>query len=166
MGRPLNLPADFHEHNFLDLMKTINHGRHRIRLLAMHHIQSGESLKVVAKMVGTHWISIQRWLKRFKLSGFSGLYESRRSGAPRRLKAKEVAFISETVKRLSDKKTGGYITGKQLHQMLQDQYQVTCSLRTIYNTLHRLNFSWISSRSMHPKSCEAQQDAYKKTLPL
>ena len=44
MSRPLILPDNFQEHDFLDLMKKEPHPRKRIRLLAMHHIQLGKSL--------------------------------------------------------------------------------------------------------------------------
>jgi len=47
--------------------------------------------------------------------------------------------------------------------MLLEEYGVKCSLRTVYNTIHRLGFSWITSRSMHPKSNQEIQNTYKKT---
>ena len=48
MGRKLILPEDFKSHDFLKIMRTMKHARNRIRLLAMHHIQLGKSLKNVA----------------------------------------------------------------------------------------------------------------------
>ncbi len=165
MGRKLILPDGFEKHNFLKIMKQMKHGRNRIRLLAMHHIQLGKSLKAVSRIVQSHWITVQQWLKRFKAHGFDGLYESKRSGAPRKIQKQEEEFISGKLSTLSTAKTGGYITGKQIHQMLIDKYSVQCSLKTIYNALHRLNFSWITSRSIHPKSNIETQEQYKKTLP-
>ena len=63
MGRKLTLPEDFKDHDFLKIMKTMKHGRNRIRLLAMHHIQLGKSLKDIAKIVQHHWVTVQQWLK-------------------------------------------------------------------------------------------------------
>ena len=71
-----------------------------------------------------------------------------------------------TINNLNDSKTGGYITGKELHNMLVEKYDAKCSLKTIYNTLYRLGFSWITSRSIHPKTKQKVQDEYKKTLPI
>lgn len=166
MGRKLTLPNGFEKHDFLKIMKKTKHGRNRIRLLAMHHIQLGKSLKMVSKIVQSHWVTVQKWLKRFKDHGFDGLYESKRSGAPRKIQKREDKFISETLSTLSTAKTGGYTTGKEIHKILIDKYSVQCSLKTIYNALHRLNFSWITSRSIHPKSNIETQEQYKKTLPL
>lgn len=145
-------------------MKKESHGRNRIRLLAMHHLQLGKSLKSVAELVRLHWTTVQAWLQRFREFGFTGLFESHRSGAPRKLQAEQESFLSDKIKKLSEDKTDGYITGKELHRMLIDKYNTKCSLKTIYNSLHRLGFSWITSRSIHPKSNTEVQNAYKKTL--
>ncbi len=164
MARPLILPQGFHEHNFLLLMKKESHGRNRMRLLAMHHLQSGKSLKFVSELVQSHCSTVQAWLQRFREFGFNGLFESHRSGAPRKLQTAQENFLSEKIRTLSEDKINGYITGKELHQILIDKYNTQCSLKTVYNVLHRLGFSWITSRSIHPKSSEAAQAAYKKTL--
>lgn len=166
MSRPLILPDNFQEHDFLDLMKKEPHPRKRIRLLAMYHLQLGRSLKAVSGLVQYHWATVQRWLKQFKKHGFKGLSESHRSGAPRKLTVQQEECLSSKIEELSLNKVNGYITGKELHRMLVEQYNVQCSLRTIYNSLHRLGFSWITSRSMHPKSNAEIQDAYKKTSPI
>ena len=60
MGHKLTLPEDFKDHDFLKIMRKIKHGSNRIRLLAMHHIQLGKSLKDIAKIVQCHWITVQQ----------------------------------------------------------------------------------------------------------
>lgn len=146
-------------------MKKEHHKRNSFRLLALHHLQSGKSLIVVSKIVKVHWQTVQSWLKRFGKDGFDGIYESQRSGAPRKVNLSKEKIISEKIKTLSESKTGGHITGKELQQILAQEHNVNCSLKTVYNTLNRLGFSWITSRSMHPKSNQEVQDSYKKTLP-
>ena len=76
MSRPLILPNDFQKHDFLDLIKKEPHPRKRIRLLAMHHIQLGKSLKAVSALVQYHWATVQRWLKQFKKYSFEGLSDT------------------------------------------------------------------------------------------
>jgi transposase len=166
MGRKLKLPNGFEKHNFLKMMNKMKHGRNRIRLLAMHHIQLGKSLIMVSQIVEVHWVTVQKWLKRFKEEGFAGLYESPRSGAPRKIQKEEEEFISEKLSALSTSKTDGYITGNQMHQTLIDKYNTKCCLKTVYNSMHKLKFSWITSRSIHPKSNLDTQSQYKKNLPL
>ena len=143
-------------------MNHESHGRNRVRLLAMHHIQLGKTFKAISAIVMHHWKTVQSWLRRFRDNGFEGLFESQRSGAPRKLSTKQETVLFNKINGLSVSKTGGYITGKELHHMLIEQYGAKCALRTVYNTIHRLGFSWITSRSIHPKSNQEIQDAYKK----
>ena len=163
MARPILLPDGFADYDFKVMMKREPHGRNRVRLLAMHHLQLGQSLKYVAKIVDVHWKTVQSWLKRFRISGFSGLFESPRSGAPKKITGKAERWLSKKIHTLSEAKTGGYITGKELQQLLLKKHGISCTLKTIYNKLHQLNYSWITSRSMHPKSSAKAQDGYKKT---
>jgi transposase len=144
------------------MMHHESHGRNRVRLLAMHHIQSGKTFKEISAIVMHHWQTVQSWLRRFRNDGFKGLFESQRCGAPRKLSAKQESAIFDKINELSTSKTGGYITGKELHSMLIELYGAKCALRTVYNTIHRLGFSWITSRSIHPKSNQEIQDEYKK----
>jgi hypothetical protein len=39
---------------------------------------------------------------------------------------------------------------------------VSYSLTKIYRLLHRLNFSWVTSRSKHPKQSQDAQEDFKK----
>ena len=162
----LILPQGFQDHDFLLMMKHESHGRNRIRLLGMHHIQLGKSFKAISEIVKVHWQTVQSWLRRFRNNGFEGLFESQRSGAPRKLNTIQESAIFDKINELSASKTGGYITGKELHNMLIERYNTKCALRTVYNTMHRLGFSWITSRSMHPKSNKETQNAYKKTSQI
>ena len=117
-------------------------------------------------IVKVHWQTVQSWLRGFRNNGFEGLFESQRSGAPRKLNTIQESAIFDKINELSASKTGGYITGKELHNMLIEQYNTKCALRTVYNAMHRLGFSWITSRSMHPKSNKETQNAYKKTSQI
>ncbi|MCC8371572.1 MAG: hypothetical protein LN568_02285 [Rickettsia endosymbiont of Pseudomimeciton antennatum] len=113
MARTLILPKGFQEHDFIYLVKNESHERNRIRLLAMHHLQSGKSLQTVSMIVRSHWKTVQSWLRRFKNSSFDGLFESHGSGASRKLNSLQESFLSDKINMLSESKTGGYITGKE-----------------------------------------------------
>jgi transposase len=132
----------------------------------MYHLQLGKSFKAISAIVRAHWKTVQSWLRRFRKSGFEGLFESQRSGAPRKLNTLQESALYDKISILSGSNTGGYITGKELHNILLKEYDAKCALRTVYNTIHRLGFSWITSRSMHPKSNQETQNAYKKTFPI
>ena len=70
----LILPQGFHDHDFIKMMKHERHGRNRIRLLAMHHLQLGKSFTEISAIVKSHWKTVQSWLRRFRNYGFEGLF--------------------------------------------------------------------------------------------
>ena len=166
IGRKILLPKGFADYNFLDMYKKEKHPRNKLRLLAMSHLQDGKALSIVADLLKVHWKTVQAWIKRFREDGFEGLLESPRSGAPRKITKSQEKFIQKKIESLSKNEVGGYITGKDLHKMLCEQTQLRCTLRTIYNTLHRLGFSWITARSKHQHGNHERQEEYKKTLGI
>ncbi|WP_375358844.1 helix-turn-helix domain-containing protein [Candidatus Tisiphia endosymbiont of Neophilaenus lineatus] len=130
----------------------------------MYHLQLGKSFKAISEIVKSHWKTVQSSLRRFRNHGFEGLFESQRSGAPRKINSIQESTIFDKINTLSESKTGGYITGKELHIMLVEEYGAKCAVKTVYNTMHRLGFSWITSHSMRPKSNQETQNRYKKTF--
>ena len=59
---------------------------------------------------------------------------------------------------------GGRLTGNGIIAILQDQFEVNYSLNGVYALLKRLDLSWISGRSSHPKRDEQAQTDFKKVL--
>ena len=74
-------------------MKHERHGRNRIRLLAMYHLQLGKTFKAISAIVKSHWKTVQSWLRRFRNDGFDGLFESHRSGTPRKINTQQESAL-------------------------------------------------------------------------
>ncbi|GIU12122.1 Winged helix-turn helix [Shewanella morhuae] len=51
---------------------------------------------------------------------------------------------------------------KDLSHFIQSEFCVIFKQANIYCLLHQLGFSWITTRSRHPKQSEAVQEAFKK----
>ena len=162
MPNTLLLPENFSAYDFVSLAKKEPHPQNRLRLIAMSHIQEGSTLKVVASYIKVHWKSVQRWLTNFRLGGLDALYVKATKHKPQKLNDEIQNWIKSFLEALNANDTGGYITGKQLHNLIEKEFSVNCCLRTVYNTLHRLKFSWITARSKHPKSDAEIQELYKK----
>jgi len=166
MPNRLLLPENFSKYNFVELSKKEPNPRNRLRLIAMSHIQDGKTLKVVASYVKVHWKSVQRWLTDFRLGGINSLYVKTTKYKPQKLNKEIQNWINDLLESLNSNDTGGYITGKQLHNLIEKEFSINCCLRTVYNTLHRLKYSWITARSKHPKSDLEIQALYKKLSRL
>ena len=74
MPNKLLLPENFAAYNFVSLAKKEPHPQNRLRLIAMGHLQDGNTLKVAASYIKVHWKTVQRWLTNFRLHGIDALY--------------------------------------------------------------------------------------------
>jgi transposase len=131
----------------------------------MMHLQAGREYDEIALFLGVKKEAVKGWIKRFRKEGLDGLKESPRSGAKRKLLTAQDAEFKASVLALQEEREGGRITGKDVQTLLQDKFKVNCVLSSAYNYLHRVDLSWITVRSKHPKQDQEKQDAFKKTSP-
>lgn len=151
------------EENFYALYQERGQQKYGIRLLAMHHLQIGKTLKVVSEIVCKTIRTIRLWVKRYAIGGIQGLL-SIKKGRGRRCKVtleqqKELkTFLQEQATR----KKGGRLTGINIQEFLKKEWEVSYTLSGVYLLLEKIGFSWITSRSVHPKADMALQEAFKK----
>ena len=162
MANRMILPQDFLNYDFVAMAKHEPKGKNRLRLLAMAHIKEGKPLTQIASSLKVHWKTIQSWIAQFRLGGIANLYVKIKKMKPRKINSTIDSWIKQFIDQLNCSNQGGYITGKQLHHLIEKEFSIKCCLRSVYNALHRLNFSWITSRSKHPKSDVEVQELYKK----
>ena len=156
------LPKDFYEYDYAKLSRSESNSKNRVRLLAMANIKEGMKLEAIGKILKVHWKTIQKWLYRFREEGISGLYVRPTKDKTTKLGPEIEQWISKFLEQFYSSPVGGRITGKQLHKLITEEFCISFSLKTIYNTLKRLKLSWISCRSKHPKSNDEVQELYKK----
>lgn len=148
--------------DFSSLIAKETNGRMRVRLLALSHIKDGANITETAKYLKVSRRIVNEWLKRFYANGIDGLKEKRRPGRPCALSDTQLEQLKQHVHSNSIKPSGGRLKGSLLVTYIHQEFGVIYSLDNIYRLLHQLNFSWITSRSKHPKqSIEAQED-FKK----
>ncbi len=58
--------------------------------------------------------------------------------------------------------SGGRLIGDAILKYIQQHFDVTYHPNAIYKLLEQLGFSWITSRSKHPKQSIESQTAFKK----
>jgi len=71
-----------------------------------------------------HEATVKGWLGRFKALGLDGLKEASRSGVKRKLSADQETKFKEAVIALLEASVGGRITGHDIGQLLEEQFQV------------------------------------------
>jgi transposase len=150
---PINLKA---------LIAQETNGRMRIRLLALLHIKDGADRTQAAKHVKVSRKVVNDWAKKFFNEGLEGLNEKTRSGRRSKLTEDQLSELKEYVQRHSIKESGGRLNAAALVSVIDDKFGVKYSRTNVYRLLHALNFSWITSRSRHPKQSQEIQEDFKK----
>ena len=150
--------------DFLNLYRQESYGRGKIRLLALHHIQRGEEVTSVSKMLCITRRSLYKWLGWYKEGGLDKLLSRPIGrGCKKKVKISKEA-LQQGILDLQESRDGGRIIGYDIISWIEEKYGVKYSIGHIYNLLKSLGLSWITVRSKHPKQDEALQIEFKKNL--
>ncbi len=149
--------------DFTALAKRETNARKKLRLLALAHFTEGMNKATIARMLKVSRGSVNKWVALFLDQGLSGLEDKPSPGRPAQLTAvqfeKLAAFIAEN----SRSSQGGRLIATDIQCYIENNFGVKYQQSNIYRILRELGFSWITSRSKHPKQSEEAQDEFKKT---
>ena len=148
--------------NILALVKSEKSARKRMRYLALLHFTEGHSRTAIATMLKISRTSVNKWVTTYLSQGLSGLDDKPNPGRPPQLSLAQQASLKAFVQQRSLSEQGGRLMAKDLNHFIQSEFGVTFKQANIYRLLHQLGFSWITTRSRHPKQSEAVQEAFKK----
>ncbi len=144
------------------LAKRSKNSRMRNRYLAVSHFIDGKSRTDIAKYLKVARGSVNVWVQKFLDDGVDGLLEARHTGRPAKLTPQALEQLSHFVKENSTRANGGRLQAKDVQAYISEHFEIEYKISNIYRLLHHLNFSWITSRSKHPKQDESAQALFKK----
>lgn len=150
------MPTDFHA-----LSKKESNSRLKLKYLALAHFHDGMSRYQIAAALRVSRTSVNKWISTYLNEGLDGLQPKKSKGRPPHLSQEQLKLIKAYVEKLSTSETGGRLTGKCLQDYIATTFGINYGLTNIYNILHKLGFSWITSRSRHPKQAQDKQDFFK-----
>ena len=150
------------KHNFSELAKTHQCVRMRNRYLALAHFQEGHSRTDIAKFLKVSRTSVNKWISQYNKLGLDGLIDKKPTGRPNRLSEKQLQKLSNYVSNAAKSETGGRLLGVDIQAYVLAEFGVKYHLSQIYKILTKLGFSWITSRSKHPKQSKEAQEDFKK----
>lgn len=150
-------------HDFKKLYHQRGQQKHGVRLLALWKIQSGMTETKVCQLIGKTHKTIREWRRLYEQGGLDALL-SISPGRGRKPKLEAFNALSDDVEQLQKERVGGRIRCQDVVEHVYLKYGVRYSISGMYHVLHRLGFSWITSRSKHPKSSPEIMEAFKKTL--
>lgn len=158
------IPEEIFDYDFSLLAKRSKHPRERIRLLALAHLKDGKSVQEASRAVKVSRNAVYTWLRAFRNKKLDGLKEKEGRGAKLKLPTSEHEAFREAVFKLQENRSGGRLKGQEILDLMENDFGITCTKRSVYNHLKRANIVWVSARSKHPKSDLEMQEEYKKNF--
>lgn len=148
--------------DFKSLTKRAKDHRLKLRLLALSHFKDGKSRYQIADYLQVSRTSVNKWISQFLSGGLDALQSKKSPGRPCRYTDEQQKQIYDYIANYQKNAKGGRLTGERLHHYIEEEMSLTYHPNTVYKILRKLGFSWISSRSKHPKYDEEKVADFKK----
>jgi transposase len=145
-----------------EAMANLENDRLRIRCEAVYLRLDGWTIADTAEELGCSTSAVTTWFGIYSSAGVEGLCKSRKQGRPRILSpekeqlAKSIIAQSQSALRPA--------RGPDI-QFRFATHHIFLSLSTLYETLHRLNFSYQTCRPVHPLNSASEIKAWQAALP-
>ena len=137
------------------------HLKERLQVLYLLQLPHAMSVSAIAKVIGRHRGSVQRWLSQYRDNGLTGLLETRQSsGRPMVIPAWAVTSL----KRHLDDPKGGFGSYTQVQQWLSDTLNVEAEYATVHHLVrYRLGAKLKAAHPVHAKQNLKALEAFKQT---
>ncbi len=150
---------------FLKFYKKNRSMKYICRCLACHYIQQGRSYKEISRIIKYSRQTIGEWVKMYNEGGVDKMLSTREGrGRKARIETDKKAEFRQFVVQLQEDRSGGRIIGEDIVNMIEEKYNESYSVSGVYKLLKRMDMSWVSARSIHPKSDLKTQETFKKTF--
>jgi len=160
MRSPLAVETDLSERDLAVRARKEADPRVRQRILAIRLIVMGRTVPQAAPVIGLKERQLRNWVHRFQAEGLEGLRDRPRPGQPKHLlSSQQEAFKA----RVRHPPRGTVLRGRDIRRLLQEDFHASYSMAGTYFLLHRLGFSSLSPRPVHPQTNPEAQADFKKT---
>jgi len=115
------------------------------RLMILAHLKQGMPKAQISPCLFISTDQIDAWLKRFHQQGVEGLKDKPRSGRPRLRHSDAHEALKQKREDAQSARSGGRLQGKDMIELIQDEWGVTTSLSGLYYLMKDRGMSWIST---------------------
>lgn len=146
----------------LSLSRKESNGRKRLRLLAVSYFKDDLSRTEISHQLKVARSSVNKWVSNYLNDGLTGLDNKPISGRPNRLSEDQIKSLADYINEEIDKcNSGGRLTGQDLCNYIKQNFGIKYHRDHVYKLLKKIGYSWITSRSRHPKQLQKVQDLFK-----
>lgn len=160
MRIPLKIETELTERDLARRARAEPDGRVRQRILAIRLLVLGQTVPQAAPLVGLKERQVRNWVHRFGAEGLAGLRDRPRPGQPKHLPTEKEEVFRARIRRPP---RGMILRGSDVQRLLKEEFGAAYSLGGVYFLLHRLGFSSLSPRPLHPQTDPEAQADFKKT---
>ncbi len=146
----------------LRLSRKEQNARKRMRLLAVSLFYEGNSRTNIAKRLNIARGSVNKWVASYLECGLLGLDNKPIQGRASKLTESQLASLAEFINGKSTSLQGGRLTVEDIVHYISTEFGVHYHLNHVCRILKQLGFSWLTSRSKHPKQSQGNQEVFKK----
>lgn len=150
------------KHDFPSLINSTSNARLRMRYLSVSHFVDGKSRTQIAKYLKVSRVSVNKWVKAYLDNGLEGLQEKPHLGRPHRLTDEQKSQLKEYVIEHAVNENGGRLQARDIGRYIESNFNTSYKKSALYQLLHDIGLSWITTRSKHPKQSVEAQEAFKK----
>ena len=147
------------KHDFPSLINSTSNARLRMHYLSVSHFVDGKSRTQIAKYLKVSRVSVNKWVKTYLNNG---LQEKPHSGRPHRLTDEQESQLKEYVIEHAVNESGGRLQARDIPLYIESNFNASYKKSALYQLLHDIGLSWITTRSKHPKQSVEAQEAFKK----
>ncbi|SRR5258708_7252802 len=141
-------------------------GRVCQRVLLIANLLEGMAPEAAARLAGLSRSAAYQWHNRYEEDGLEGLRDRPRPGRPPRVDAATAARFKERIVAGAELARDGVVAfrGVDAQRLLQQEFDLECSLSSTYRLLHRVKLSWLVPRPRHPQADATAQTAFRQLL--
>ena len=133
------------------------------RIIALRQISLGRTAQEAADVVGVSERTIREWVAAFNEEGTASLLYDKYKGAIPHLTAQQREELASAIRKAPPPKMKIEVwRGWAVRQWVKERFGVEYCESGIYSVLHRLGFSSLMPRPVHPDSDPAIQEVFKK----
>lgn len=115
----------------LNEQKTVSSFQ-KIQALYLFKISQVTTVKDLARTIGVNRITMQRWLKKYRTHGLTGLLKSKRKGGRKPTITPQVRAV--LAQRLKDPQQG-FKSYVEIQEWLLQEYNIDASYKAVYSTV-------------------------------
>ena len=164
MATKIELRSDYNASRLRKIVLRCQDPRQIRRLLALAGVYDGMSRGAAARIGGMDRQTLRDWAHRFNAEGPEGLKNRKGAGPKSRLSGAQLKDLADIVETGPDPDKNGVVRWRRvdLKGVIKRRFGVDYHERYVGTLLHKIGFSHMSARPVHPKQDAQAIEDFKK----